>query len=120
MIRFKGRSSLKQYLPNKPIKRGFKVWVRADKFGFVCEFQIYVGKIDGRSEKLLGERVVRDLSRELIFKNYHLYFDNYFTSVGLIISLKNDGIQACRTVRSNRKGLPQCQRVDKSLKKRRI
>lgn len=33
MIRFKGRSTLKQYLPQKPIKRGFKVWVRADKYG---------------------------------------------------------------------------------------
>ncbi|GFS85859.1 hypothetical protein NPIL_346571 [Nephila pilipes] len=26
MIPFKGRSSLKQYIPNKPIKRGYKVW----------------------------------------------------------------------------------------------
>lgn len=30
MIRFKGVTSLKQYMPGKPIKRGFKVWVRAD------------------------------------------------------------------------------------------
>ena len=28
MVKYKGRSSLKQYLPMKPIKRGFKVWVR--------------------------------------------------------------------------------------------
>ena len=30
MIAFKGRSSMKQYIPKKPIKRGFKAWVRAD------------------------------------------------------------------------------------------
>ena len=30
MIPFKGRSSMKQYMPKKPIKRGFKIWVRAD------------------------------------------------------------------------------------------
>ena len=30
MIPFKGRSSMKQYLPMKPVKRGFKVWVMAD------------------------------------------------------------------------------------------
>ena len=30
MIKFKRRSSLKQYLPMKPIEREFKVWVRAD------------------------------------------------------------------------------------------
>ena len=30
MIRFKGKSTLKQYMPNKPVKRGIKVWVLAD------------------------------------------------------------------------------------------
>ncbi|XP_018377831.1 PREDICTED: uncharacterized protein LOC108770657 [Trachymyrmex cornetzi] len=56
MIRFKGRNSIKQYLPMKPIKRGYKVWVRADKYGYVCEFQIYTRKANDKSEKFLGER----------------------------------------------------------------
>ena len=30
MIKFKGQSTLKQYAPDKPIKRGIKVWMRAD------------------------------------------------------------------------------------------
>ena len=30
MIAYKGRTSLKQYMPLKPIKRGIKAWVRAD------------------------------------------------------------------------------------------
>ncbi|CAK1593089.1 unnamed protein product [Parnassius mnemosyne] len=30
MTKFKGRSSLKQYMPMKPVKRGIKMWVRAD------------------------------------------------------------------------------------------
>ena len=30
MISFKGWSSMKQYLPLKPVKRGFKVWAMAD------------------------------------------------------------------------------------------
>ena len=34
-----------QYVPKKPIKRGFKVWVRADSDnGFVCEYQVYCRK----------------------------------------------------------------------------
>ena len=42
MIKFQGRSSLKQYMPNKPIKRGFKVWVLGDsRNGFLSEFQVY-------------------------------------------------------------------------------
>jgi len=46
MILFKGRSSLKQYMPMKPIKRGYKVWVHADESGYICEFQVYTGEID--------------------------------------------------------------------------
>jgi hypothetical protein len=30
MVKFKGRSSLKQYMPLKPIKHGYKVWCLAD------------------------------------------------------------------------------------------
>ena len=42
MVPYKGRSSLKQYMPQKPIKRGFKVWVRADSTnGYVSQFQVY-------------------------------------------------------------------------------
>ena len=41
MIKFKGRSSLKQYLPLKPIKRGYKVWCLCDSItGFLFNFQI--------------------------------------------------------------------------------
>ena len=50
MIKFKGRSSMKQYLPKKPVKRGFKVWVRADGVNsYVCEFEVYTGKTEKRS-----------------------------------------------------------------------
>ncbi|CAF4943906.1 unnamed protein product [Pieris macdunnoughi] len=45
MIQFKGISSLKQYMPLKPIIRGYKVSTRADsKTGYVFEFQIYTAK----------------------------------------------------------------------------
>ena len=39
MVKFKGRSALKQYVPKKPTKRGFKMWVRADAINrYVCDF----------------------------------------------------------------------------------
>ncbi len=42
MIKFQGRSSLKQYMPKKPIKRGIKVWVLADSTnGYFCRLQVY-------------------------------------------------------------------------------
>ena len=73
MIRFKGRSSLKQYLPMKPIRRGIKVWVRADSHnGYISEFYIYKGKEDNIITQNLGEKVVEKLSRTLVGGNYHL------------------------------------------------
>ena len=39
-----GRSSMKHYLPKKPIKRGFKVWVRAQSAtGYFSDFKVYTG-----------------------------------------------------------------------------
>ena len=45
MIKFQGRSSLQHYMPMKPIKRGIKVWVRADsRNGYFSQFEVYTGK----------------------------------------------------------------------------
>ena len=83
MIPFKGQSTMKQYLPKKPVKRGFKVWVRADSHnGYVSELQVYVGK-EKQSEYGLGGRIIKDLTKNLVGKNYHVYCDNYFTSIKL-------------------------------------
>lgn len=38
MITSKGRSTLKQYMLQKPIKREYKIWEHADERGFVCQF----------------------------------------------------------------------------------
>ena len=66
MIPFKGRSTLKQYMPQKPVKRGFKVWTLADAHnGYVSQIEIYTGKKGNTAEKGLGARVVKDLSSEL-------------------------------------------------------
>ncbi|XP_064382929.1 piggyBac transposable element-derived protein 4-like [Halichondria panicea] len=106
MIKFQGRSSLKQYLPNKPVKRGIKVWVLADsKNGYFHTMQVYTGR-QGTPEKHLGTRVVKDLTTSLKGKYHHVYFDNYFTSLNLLEDLEKDGIYACGTTRSNRVGFP--------------
>ena len=44
MIKFQGWSSLKQYMPQKPIKRWIKVWVLADsRKGYFSRLEIYTG-----------------------------------------------------------------------------
>ena len=83
MIKFKGPSSLRPYMPVKLIKRDFKAWIRIDESNFVCEFQIYTGKINSTLEKELGPRVIKDITRNLVGKGHTIYFNNYFNSVPL-------------------------------------
>ena len=115
MIPFQGRSSLKQYMPAKPIKRGIKVWCRADAHnGYLCEFRIYMGRTESNvsdSGETLGERVVCDLTRRLDGLHYHIYFDNYFTSVLLLTRLKFKGLYGCGTIRQTSKGFPEALRM---------
>ena len=106
MIPFQGRSSLKQYMPAKPVKRGIKVWCRADSHnGYMCEMQVYTGRSES-AESGLGKRIVLDLSERLVGKSYHLYFDNFFSSVSLLIALLEKGLYACGTARQNYKDFP--------------
>ena len=52
MIKFQGRSSLKQYMPKKPTRRGIKVWVLADSSnGYFSRFEVYTGKKGKKSGK---------------------------------------------------------------------
>jgi len=60
MILFKGRSTIKQYMLLKPVKRGYKVWARCDSTtGYVYQFDIYTGKAEDQQAGVgLGSRVV--------------------------------------------------------------
>ena len=106
MVPFKGRSSLKQYVPLKPVRRGFKVWVRADSTnGYISDFSVYTGK-EGEVERDLGAKVVKKLVQPLSGGYYHVFFDNYFSSVHLFEELLESGVYACGTFRKDRKGVP--------------
>ena len=119
MIKFQGRSSLKQYMPMKPVKRGIKVWVLGDSHnGYFSRFDIYTGK-GASPEKGLGARVVKSLTEPLKNKFHHVYFDNFFTSEQLLTDLEKDGIYGCGTARKDRRGFPDALKKPK-LKERYI
>ena len=106
MIKFTGRSTLKQFMPMKPVKRGIKVWALADSHnGYFHKFQVYTGK-EGSGEKQLGQRVVKDLTQHLKGRNHHVFFDNFFTSEKLLCDLAEDDIYARGTARKDRRGFP--------------
>ena len=125
MILYKGRHSIKQYNPMKPIKRGYKLWVRADMDGYISKFDVYQGKTDTSSgdsednsteqEFGLGEQVVQTMTKDLFGKYHQVYFDNFFTSIPLMEYLKANGVDACGTIRSHRKCLPHDLRADSNM-----
>ncbi|XP_063235868.1 piggyBac transposable element-derived protein 3-like [Bacillus rossius redtenbacheri] len=119
MILFKGRSTLKQYNPMKPIKRGYKLWSMADQKGYTLTFKVYQGKDEVAETEFqghgLGERVVLELSKPVWGNFRELYFDNYFSSLSLLERLAAEKTHACGTIRANRKGLPKNLTDDKKL-----
>ena len=101
---------MKQYMPMKPVKRGFKVWVRADAVtGYFCDFDVYVRKpSDGTTTEVgLGERVVLQLSERLRGGNYQLFCDNYFITCHLLDTLHHHQLYGCGTTRTNRRSFPE-------------
>lgn len=81
MVKFKGRCYMKQFMQNKPIKRGFKIWMLCDQSGNNLKFEIYTGKSsDNVVETGLGAKIVLNLMNELAGKHHIVYMDNYFSS----------------------------------------
>lgn len=110
MIKYKGRTSLKQYMPMKPIKRGIKMWCRADSSnGYLCEFNIYTGRSEQGVQHGLGYSVVTNLCTSIKGHWYVIFCDNFFTSYKLIEDLYVDyKILCCGTLRQGRKEFPPC------------
>lgn len=89
MTKFKGRSSLKQYMPLKPIKRGIKLWTRCDACtGYVYDTNIYCGKEAVVNQGTLGERVVLKLAETITSSDVMLAFDRFFTSTILMDTIR--------------------------------
>ena len=103
MVAFKGRSSMKHYLPMKPVKRGFKIWVRADSHnGYICQFECYTGRKGDTTEVGLGGSVVTRL-REIWWGRITTFTWIVFP---LYRALLTDNIYCTGTIRTNRCSFP--------------
>ena len=99
MIKYEGRSSIKQYMPNKPIKRGFKIWMLADsETGYALKFSVYKGDSTAKGWEQ------RWLTEDLHNRYHHVYFDNFFLGINHMVDLLKLGTYVCRTMRNRRKG----------------
>ena len=72
MVKYEGHVKGKVHMPKKPIKTGFKIWsCLCSCCGYLCTFQLYEGKPDGKSEKGLVMRVVKESGPLLDFLAKH-------------------------------------------------
>lgn len=71
MIKFFGRLAIKQFIRNKPVRFGIKMWALCGADGFLFDCEIYGGKnaaIDGKLKKCaLGSRVVLGVLEKLYY-----------------------------------------------------
>lgn len=105
MVPYFGRHSAKQFIHNKPIRFGYKLWVAATRLGYVVAFEPYQGKGTTDKKLGLGGSVVMNLLNKLPEKenrHYHLVFDNLFTNIHLLYKLQAIGIAATGTLRAKR------------------
>ena len=107
MVPFKGRTHLRQYMPAKIVKWGFKLWALCcSQSGFCLQFDPYAGKRPGEASVVgLGSKVVERLAAHTA-QGSCVFADNFFTSPLLLKSLKDKGILYVGTARTNRKEFP--------------
>jgi hypothetical protein len=117
MIHFKGRLGWQQYMKDKPIKYGIKMWGLCESgTGYLINFDIYCGKVGTKTTKGLAQNAVVSLVRGLLSKQKwqggQIYMDNFYTSLALLCALWAMKVHACGTVCANCRGLPQDMTID--------
>ena len=107
MVKNKGRYNFRMFMKDKPTKWGMKLWVLADsRTGYTYNFDVYEGKGTLAYFGSLAYQVVMRLLCDLFGQGYHLFVDNFYTSVDLFRDLVDKGVRACGTVLANRRGFP--------------
>lgn len=119
----KARSYLKQYMPAKPHKWGYKLFVLSGVSGFTYNFEIYTGST--MVDKILPEEPYLGASANVVIRltrcveeniGHKVYFDNFYTTLPLVVELAKKGIYSVGTIRRNR--LANCKLpTDKDVKK---
>jgi hypothetical protein len=93
MVKFKGRSKMRQTMKSKPIKSGFKLWSHCNDQGYTYRLEIYHGTRIGNAEvkwtckNEATDQVVLDLCAPLANKGHIVTFDSFFTSVSVLDKL---------------------------------
>ena len=107
MIRQKGCTALKQYMPKKPTKWGINVLANcAVSTSYYVDFIIYTGNVPGQDDTSMTCAVVITLTSGYEHQGYRVFTDNFYSSPALLRDLRENGIDLVGTLRANRSGVP--------------
>jgi hypothetical protein len=106
MVPFRGRLSIRQYLPGKSHKYGVKLYKVCSPSGYTFKIKVYAGKSDVTPKVGHAQHVVTCLMTGLLNDGRILYADNFYNSVRLAEYLLEHQTYMCGTLLSNRKGNP--------------
>ena len=92
MVGFKGRSELKQYIPQKPTKWGYKIWCLVSDC-YLLQFEIFEGRSVHPGCRSPTD-IVLSLTSPYQHRNHIVYLDRYVTSPTLCDELTRRGFRA--------------------------
>lgn len=103
MVKYFGGHPAKQFIRGKPVRFGYKNWVLSSSSGYCYMFNVYCGKGNDTRQVPLGAHVVLTFMNQIADPERHIvFFDNYFSTFDLLVTLKEKGIKATGTIRENR------------------
>ena len=103
-------SGIRQFMKDKPVKFGIKLWVLADTItGYTCDFYVYLGKKRTQITDLskgLAYSVVMNLMPNYCNQGYRLFIDSFYTTLNLINDLLDKKVYTIGAVRGNSTAKP--------------
>ena len=105
MIPYKGAKYMRKYLPKKPHKYGYKVFLVCDSAtGYCLNWNMYTSKDDPMIPHTL-EDIATTYLGPFLGRNRRVFLDNWFTQHQVAATLLRNQTYLCGTIRNNRTNL---------------
>ena len=122
MVPFRGRSSMRFYMPLKPTKWGFKFHSLVESktsyyYNLIFEpGKLYKELIASEKDDLFTKQIVLSLLTGLENKGHKVFFDSWYASISLAKELNSRGFYFISTLRQNTKNFPEKNLIENSSK----